>query len=129
MEEKHFTENRVTYRKHLSQPWFDLISSGTKIWEGRLRKGDFLKIKTGDVVIWYNESKEVKTKITDVKMYESFNRGIEELGLENVLPTEFDLNKTIDQAVEDVYYKYFNREEELKFTTVFFKISVLNEKF
>lgn len=37
-------------RKRVSEPWFTLIGMGLKQVEGRLNKGDFARLETGDVI-------------------------------------------------------------------------------
>ncbi|CAL8461123.1 g654 [Coccomyxa elongata] len=42
-------------RKTVSEPWFTLISMGLKQVEGRLMKGNFTRLETGDVILWEND--------------------------------------------------------------------------
>tara|TARA_A100001015_G_C14854802_1_gene657923 strand:- start:466 stop:885 length:420 start_codon:yes stop_codon:yes gene_type:complete len=110
------------YEKGVQEPWFSLIKNGKKTVEGRLNKGDFSKMKKGDIVTWVNNikvtkngktktlRKEVKTKITGVADYSSFYQMIKTERLKNTLPVP-EL-KTIQQGVDNVYYKFYKPKDE-----------------
>lgn len=109
--------NRVIYKKNVSEPWFSLINLGLKKVEGRLGKGDFVKMKKDDIVIWENNDlgfhREVKTYITSIHKYSSFAEYLENEGLEKTLPGINDLEQG-----KAVYYKYFTPEQENEFNVL-----------
>ena len=43
------------YYKNISEPWFSLIKLKIKSVEGRLNKGEFSKMKIGDIIEFSNE--------------------------------------------------------------------------
>lgn len=110
------------YEKGVQEPWFSLIKKGIKSVEGRLNKGDFSRMKVGDIVTWTNSIKKiksgktkiinrkVKTKIIGIGNYSSFYQMIKTERLKNTLPTP-EL-KTIQQGVDDVYYKFYSPKDE-----------------
>ena len=115
--------NETTYyEKGVQEPWFSLIKKGIKSVEGRLNKGDFSRMKVGDIVTWTNSIKKVKsgktkiinrkfkTKIIGIGNYSSFYELIKTERLKNTLPTP-EL-KTIQQGVDDVYYKFYSPKDE-----------------
>ena len=110
------------YEKGVQEPWFSLIKKGIKSAEGRLNKGDFTHMKVGDIVTWTNTIKKekngktkiinrkVKTKITGIGNYSSFYQMIKTERLKNTLP--IPEIKTIQQGVDDVYYKFYSPKDE-----------------
>ena len=116
----------TSFRKHLSQPWFDLIKNGTKEYEGRIYDGDWSQMKVGDKITFYNDVKEYDVNIKEIKKFDSFKSGIESVGLEKVLPTEVD--NSVDEAIKNVYYKFYSPKNEKKFGIGLFKFEVVKEK-
>jgi ASC-1-like (ASCH) protein len=116
----------INYRKHLSQPWFTLIKNGSKQYEGRIYDGDWAKMKVGDTITFFNndnnETKEYTVTISEIKKFGSFKEAINSVGLEKVLPTE--IKNTVEQAIENIYYKYYKPEIEKKFGIVLFKFNL-----
>jgi len=112
----------VYYEKGVQEPWFSLIKKGIKTVEGRLNKGDFSYMKVGDIVTWTNSIKKVKngktkiinrkvkTKITGIANYSSFYQMIKTERLKHTLPTPEI--KTIQQGVNNVYYKFYSPKDE-----------------
>ena len=116
------------FKKHVSNPWFTLIKEGKKTSEGRLNKGQFSKMKKGDIVEWFNMEKEitkkVKTKIIDVITYDSFYDCIKNEKLENILP--IPEITTIQEGVDNVYYKYYSQTDENLHGVLAIRIKVIN---
>lgn len=101
-------------KEHLSQPFFDNIKSGRKKYEGRLNKPG--KFQINDVVVWYNDDnglyQEFTTKITNMQYFPTFKLAIDSVGLENILPSEYDIGSSIDQAIINVYRRWYSEEKE-----------------
>ena len=112
------------YIKHLSEPWFSLIKLGIKKCEGRLKKGDFDKIKKGDYIIFQNEDfgylRSFKVKITSIHNYNSFKEYLEKEKLEKCLPGI----DTFEDG-EKVYYKYYSKQDEDKFNIIAFRFRLV----
>ena len=98
--------SQTIYREHLSEPWFTLVSLGLKTCEGRLHKNRFREFKEGDIIQWINDDfgleRRCFTKITYVKVYETFEEYLNDKGLENCLPGIPNLEHGLG-----VYRKYF----------------------
>tara|TARA_Y100000816_G_scaffold289823_1_gene277098 strand:- start:4 stop:417 length:414 start_codon:yes stop_codon:yes gene_type:complete len=115
-------QNNTVFEKGVQEPWFSLIKNGQKSVEGRLNKGDFSKMKPGDIVIWTNAInvnekgkvktlvRKVKTKIIRIANYSSFYNMIKTERLKNTLPAPGI--KTIQDGVNNVYYKFYNPKDE-----------------
>ena len=116
----------MIYRKGVGEPWFTLIKQGKKTSEGRLDKGDFSKFAEGDIVIWENGTRKVKTKIVKVIRYKTLYQMIKEERLKNVLP-ESGI-KTIQEGVDKVY-RYppvnYTEEKEKKYGVLAIRIKVV----
>lgn len=107
----------MEYKKNVSEPWFSLISLNIKRVEGRLGKGDFAKMKKGDMIIFENTElgilRTCKVKITSICNYETFHKYLEKETLRKCLPTI----ESIDIGV-GIYYKYFTKEDEKKYKII-----------
>lgn len=116
---------QTIYREHLSEPWFTLVSLGLKTCEGRLHKNRFREFKEGDIIQWINDDfgKERRcfTKITYVKVDETFEDYLNDKGLENCLPGMLNLEHGLG-----VYFKYFTKEDEKKYGIVSFELEKVN---
>ncbi len=115
----------TTYNKHLSEPWFSLIKIGAKKCEGRLNKGDFLKIKKGDYILFENNDfgfqRLFRCKITSVRNYSSFEEYLYNETLEKCLP---GIDK-IENGIE-IYRKYYpNKEDEIKYKIKAIRLKVV----
>lgn len=97
--------------KHLSEPWFSLVSTGNKVYEGRLGNNvEFKNAEIGSKIVWYNDDlgfrREVSTKITSKSRFKSFGTMLRSKGISKCLPTV----KTVEQG-ETVYRKYYPDEK------------------
>jgi len=112
------------YTETLSEPWFSLISLGLKVVEGRRNKGRFHDMKVGDIVEWTNEDflpRSVFTKITDKKYYKTFREYLDNEGLQKCLPGMPDIEHGLS-----VYFKYYTKEDELKYGVAAIHFELLN---
>lgn len=112
----------INYSKHLSEPWFSLITVGLKTVEGRLNKGDFSKMEVGELIEWKNDDfkeRSIVTKIVGKKEYKSFKEYLEGEGLNKCLPGI----PTLEHGLS-VYYKYFTKEDEEKYGVVAISIEI-----
>ena len=103
----------MNHNKHLSEPWFTLVSLGLKTVEGRLSRGNILDIKVGDKVTFYNKDifkREYIVEITKITRYSTFKEYLETEGLSNCLP---GIN-TVEDGLS-VYYKYFSKNDEKQY--------------
>jgi len=119
-----------TYEKHLSQPHFFDIKCGHKIYEGRLKTGDFADFKAGDIVIWHNSDSGKKittiTKITEIREYPTFYAAINDVGLHHVLPSEYaKYGNDIKGAIDRVYRTWYSEEKEKQFGVILIHIEVM----
>lgn len=117
------------YIKNVQEPWFSLIQNKVKIYEGRPCKGDFAKMKKGDIVIWTNDitgkTRKVKTEIVEILKYDTFHKMISSNGLNKVLPASGAGIKTVDDGVNKVYRQWYNSDIEKQFGVIAIKLRVL----
>lgn len=117
------------YTKSVQEPWFSLIKTGTKVVEGRPKKGIFNKIKKDDIVIWTNDItgkiRECKTKVVGVRYYDTFYDMIETEGLYNVLPANGAGIKTVEDGVEKVYRQWYNADIENEYGVCAIEVEVM----
>lgn len=103
---------------NVSQPWFRHIRNGVKTVEGRLNKGKFRDMKSGDVLVISNTSgkrdssknNKVVAVVTKINQYDSFEEYLSREGLNSTLPGI----KTISEGMA-VYRQFYSPEDELKF--------------
>ena len=104
----------TTYYKNVSEPWFSLLKLKIKNVEGRLNKGDFSKIKIGDMIEFSNNdlgfNRKCKLTIKDIHYYHSFQNYLSNEKLKNCLPGI----QNIKQGVF-VYYQYYSKQDENKY--------------
>lgn len=102
------------FRKNVSEPWFTLIKINVKTCEGRLNKGDFSAMKTGDVIVFENDNfgfRSTRKIIKKVNIYLGFKEYLETEGLDKCLPGV----DTIEEGVA-IYHKYYSKEDEKKYS-------------
>ena len=113
-------------RKRVSEPWFTLISAGLKQVEGRLDKGDFARLDTGDVIVWENDdlgfTRSCKTRVDGTAHYPTFRAYLQSEHLNRCLPAAGV--KTLAQGVR-VYRKYYTEHDEKSFGVVALRLSVM----
>lgn len=101
---------------HVNEPWFTFIKDGVKKVEGRLNKGMFSNIKKDDTIIWFNidkntrQKRQVKTKVTKIATYKTFEDMLRTEELNNVLPKIKDYVEGVN-----VYRQWYDEQGEKKF--------------
>ena len=105
------------YIKNVSEPWFSLIKSGEKTIEGRLNKGDFSNMKTGDIITFTNnefkENRSFNVKIIKISKYETFQLYLENEGIKNCLPGI----DTIEKGV-NIYHEFYTKSDEIQYKVI-----------
>lgn len=108
-------DNLVTFANHRAEPYFTFVKNGRKTIEGRLRKGNYARVKPGDhIVIWnVKETDKLEVLVRRVKMYKSFEQMLRSEPLKKVLPNV----ETVKDGVE-IYKKFYTKDQEKKFGVV-----------
>ena len=93
------------YKINVDDPWYSLLSDGTKMMVGVINNGNITKVKKNDSI---NISKNDKDDgfdliIKDVDEYNSFRDLITEVGLDNVFPTNIE---TIEDGIKIFRERY-----------------------
>lgn len=109
------------YKKNVSEPWFSFMEDGTKQVEGRLCLGDFAVMNEGDIITFTNDEMGFERMFTvtikQIIKYDNFREYLECEMLEKCLP----LVDNIEDGLQ-VYYKYYSRENELKYGVRAFRL-------
>jgi ASC-1-like (ASCH) protein len=103
---------------NVQEPYLSFVLNGKKTIEGRLNKGKFKDLKTGDILLIGPEEKEYIIERTT--LYNSFKEMIEKEGIENVVPDKNNI-----ESAEAVYYKFYTKEEEKEYGVLAIKIKVI----
>lgn len=109
-------------KKHLSQPWFDLVRQGAKRFEGRINSGFWGQVSPGKRFIFYNEQESFVVEVKSTKKFQSFQTAIEWVGVERVLP---GLDLTVEEAVNQVYYEFYSKQMETHYGVVIIEVEVV----
>lgn len=105
----------MKYHNHRKEPYFTFIKNGQKTIEGRLRKGKYAKIQTGDIIEVNNEdeTERIDVLVKRVAYYRSIKEMLTSEPLKRILPNV----NTIDQGI-NVYLEVYSPEQEKEFGTV-----------
>lgn len=116
----------VIHNGKLQSPHYENIRDGLKIYEMRVYDEKRKQMSVGD--IWefrHNDNKDepiLKTLITEIKIYKSFNEAITEKGYKSLLP-----NTKNDEEAIKIYESFNNgkyKTDALKYGVVSFKLKV-----
>jgi ASC-1-like (ASCH) protein len=106
---------------HLNDPWFELVKSGEKIYEGRRKtiKSDNINIYDILLVKHYtdNTKEPYYIQIIDKLYFDNFEQALNTLPINKVLPTV----TTVKEGIE-IYKKYVSLETQKKDGIIMFKI-------
>ena len=100
----------MEYKVSLQNPWFDLINSGLKKYEGRLNWKIWNDLKIGDHIIFKNNKNRLNVVVIEIKKYSNFIAAYDDLG-EYLIPLS-KINR--DNLMSEVYSKYYSNDDILK---------------
>jgi len=100
--------NGRTYDMHLYERYFDLVASGRKSIEVRVRYPKLDGISAGDHIRFVCGSDECRVRVVRIAVYASFEEMIDTEGAENVNP---DVSR--DQQLADIRGIYGPEKEAL----------------
>jgi len=107
----------------LNEPWFELVKSGKKIYEGRRNTEFCRQILPGDLLFIqkYKEPENSEGYYVEVLTLEHFNtfqEALNRLPIDQILPIP---NITVEKGVE-IYYQYVSLNTQLKDGIIMIKI-------
>lgn len=114
----------------LHSPWFELVNSGEKIYEGRRNTDNIKNIKVGKKIKIYRRinkdiidylTKPYDVIVEDKLYFNTFEEALNILPIKQVLPIE---NITINQGIE-IYKKFVSLETQHKDGIVMLKIKTI----
>jgi ASC-1-like (ASCH) protein len=94
---------------------FNNIALGLKKFEGRPNKPKYEILEVGSIINIKNSddhTQNVSVLVTSLDVYKTFKMMIEDKGLQNVLPEQYEMGVSIDQAVKNVYRTWYSEELE-----------------
>lgn len=105
--------------KRLNREWFDKVRSGMKIYEGRVKINDWVRIEVGNIIEFYCDDDSVKILVTEVLSFNNFEDALQLYG-NLMLP-----GRCIDEW-NDVYYNIYNRELVEKNGVILLRLELLD---
>lgn len=109
----------------LNSPWFELVQSGQKIYEGRRRTPKIAAISPGqELTVFHHTNKDLqpfKVKVIEQLEFATFEEALTTLPIEQVLPLP---NITVAQGVE-IYKQYVSIPTQKRDGVVMIKIQRL----
>ena len=93
-------------------PWFNYIKDGIKSIEGRLDRGNYSKLNSGDSLLIKNKESDelVNVEIIKKTKYRNFEEYLKTEGLEKTLPGI----KTIEEGVS-IYRGFYSQDDEMTY--------------
>jgi ASC-1-like (ASCH) protein len=114
-------DKTIKYRVNLKA--LSLIDSSKKVVEGRLCKNSFLKLKKGDKLIFYNESKYTIVLIEKIQKYDTFKNMLINEGIKRVTP----LSNSLEESIS-IYRNFYSIEDELKYGVLAITLKKIKQK-
>lgn len=106
---------------HIQQEYLDYIKSGLKTVEGRIASRSLERVNVGDVIKFKCADELVSCRVVQKRYFESFEKMLLQMGLQNCLPTVTDV-----AAGVKIYRSFSNyREQEAKCGVFAFQIKLL----
>lgn len=111
----------------LNSPWFELVISGKKRYEGRRLTEKMKSINLNDIIIfshYADPSKEqFKAKVTSIQIFPTFEIALSNLPINEVLPIE---DITLEKGI-DIYKKYVSINTQNKDGVCMIGIKLIND--
>lgn len=111
----------MIYDFWIQEPYKSFLISWEKIFEWRLNKWKFAEMKVWDFLKLENTRE--KFEIISKNIFANFSKMMENLWFEKVIPDA----ESIDDAVNNVYYKFYSPEDEKKFWVVAIEIKKIKK--
>ena len=111
-----------TFHNHRSEPFFSYLKTGQKTIEGRLKKGKYVKIGTGDIInVESMEDGEIVTvEVTEVRHYRTFKEMLENEEIRKILP-----NVQTPEEGASIYRQFYSKEDEKRYEIVAIEVKLL----
>ena len=118
-----YTIEKVNFHEHnLDLSYFDLVKNNQKKAELYVYNDKIRKIKTNDILIFFNNNKKIITQIKQTRIYSSIKEAIINDKENYLLP-----NIKSKSEIIDVYNNLLNCKDINKFGVIRFDFELLNE--
>lgn len=116
---KILSEGNTLYQNHRDEPYFTYMKEGKKTIEGRLSKGLYAEVTSGDYIEVQNltESDSVVVKVVAVRNYDSFMDMLTHEDIYSVLPNISDVTGGVA-----VYEQFYTKEQQEAYGVVALKV-------
>lgn len=107
---------------------FNNIKSGRKIYEGRPNKSKYDILSVGQIIPIHNSDnmeEKIFVKITSLETYFNFKDMIDDKGIENVLPDQYDAGFDNEMAVNNVYRTWYSEDVETTYGVLCIGVEVI----
>lgn len=111
-----------TYHNHRAEPYFTFLKNGQKTIEGRIKKGKYCFIESGDGIEVSNENEtdSVNVKVKRVTDYHSIEQMLNTEDFKKVLPDA----ESIEQGV-GLYRKFYSSDQEAEFGVIAIEVGLV----
>jgi len=109
----------------LSDPYYEYVRSGKKVWEIRLKKGGWEHMKEGEAALLFHRSGKgefIVVEVLERREFESIVEALESVGVQNAIPQA----RSVEEALGE-YRKFYSKEKEKKYGVVAFRVRVVVE--
>lgn len=107
----------------LNDPWFDLVKTGQKKYEGRCFWKWALGYNIGDTLRISSATRDVEpfsVRIDDILRFKTFEEALSILGLDDTLPGVASIQEGVD-----IYYKFVSLKTQQTHGVCMIKVSAL----
>ncbi len=102
------------YNITLNDPWFDLVKSGEKKYEGRCYRNNTVNYKIGDTLIINHHINKTRSPykkiIKNILLFKTFEDALKYLPMKDILPNVNSIEEYVD-----IYKKYVSIETQEKY--------------
>ena len=109
----------------LSDPYYDYVKSGRKIWEIRLKKGGWETLREGNGVLLFRHGGRgefIVVEVLERREYSSIREALEDIGMESAIPQA----RSVDEALKE-YRRFYSEGKERKYGVVAFRVRTVAE--
>lgn len=82
------------WKKRIDSNYLSQIENRIKTCEGRVKKSDWVNLRVGDTIIFYDNSRQVSTKVASIREFPNIEVAMNMFG-DELLPL-IDIDKRVD---------------------------------
>ena len=116
---------RIALISALSDPYYDYVRDGRKLWEIRLKKGGWEELAPGNAVLLFRHGGKgefIVVEVLERREFGSITEALENVGVKNAIPQA----QGVSEALKE-YRQFYSEEKEKRFGVVAFRVRVVAE--